>query len=159
MVKIAIILLLIGVSVFVWQRTQANKKFAQERIEQGAEFLEQNGKRPEVVTTASGLQYEVLEPGRGELHPLATDQVTVHYHGTLLDGTVFDSSVERNQPASFKLNQVIKGWTEGVQTMTVGQKNRFYIPSTLAYGNYSTGLILGGSTLIFDVELLDIKSN
>ncbi|MFI3246639.1 MAG: FKBP-type peptidyl-prolyl cis-trans isomerase [Ferrimonas sp.] len=159
MVKITIILLLIGASVFVWQRTQANKKLAQERIEQGAAFLEQNGKRPEVVTTASGLQYEVLESGRGELHPLATDQVTVHYHGTLLDGTVFDSSVERNQPASFKLTQVIKGWTEGVQTMTVGQKNRFYIPSTLAYGNYSTGLILSGSTLIFDVELLDIKSN
>lgn len=90
-------------------------------------------------------------------HPTARDKVRVHYHGTLLDGTVFDSSVDRNQPISFGLNQVIKGWTEGVQLMVVGEKTRFFIPANLAYGNRSAGKIQPGSTLIFDVELLGIN--
>jgi peptidylprolyl isomerase len=98
----------------------------------------------------------VLSPGDGEVHPTSTDKVTVHYHGTLLDGTVFDSSVDRGEPIAFGLNQVIKGWTEGVQLMVTGEKTRFFIPSKLAYGNQSMGAIKGGSTLIFDVELIAI---
>ena len=99
----------------------------------------------------------MLVKGDGTVHPKASDRVKVHYHGTLLDGTVFDSSVDRGAPISFGLNQVIKGWTEGVQTMVVGDKTRFYIPSELAYGNRSTGKIEAGSLLIFDVELLAIN--
>ncbi len=125
---------------------------------EGMEFLEKNAKRPEVTTTPSGLQYEVLTPGDGSVHPKATDQVTVHYTGKNLDGSVFDSSVERGQPATFGLNQVIAGWTEGVQLMTPGAKYRFYIPSDLAYGNRGAGAdIAPGATLMFDVELISIK--
>ena len=124
----------------------------------GEKFLAENAKREEVKTTASGLQYEVLQAGEGEMHPSATDQVTVHYHGTFIDGKVFDSSVERGQPATFGLNQVIKGWTEGVQLMVPGDKYRFYIPYNLAYGdNGSGGRIPPYSALIFEVELLEIK--
>jgi FKBP-type peptidyl-prolyl cis-trans isomerase FklB len=129
----------------------------QDNLEEGQAFLAENGQRPEVTTTASGLQYEVLEEGDGKM-PKATDQVTVHYTGKLLDGTVFDSSVERGQPATFGLNQVISGWTEGVQLMKVGSKYRFYIPSDLAYGARGAGNDIGpNATLIFDVELLEIK--
>jgi peptidylprolyl isomerase len=103
------------------------------------------------------LQYLVLEQGTGQQHPEARDTVKVHYHGTLLDGTVFDSSVERGEPIEFGLGQVIKGWTEGLQLMVVGQKIRLFIPSELAYGNRSAGGIKPGSTLIFDVELLEIN--
>ncbi|MEM9992130.1 MAG: FKBP-type peptidyl-prolyl cis-trans isomerase, partial [Bacteroidota bacterium] len=107
--------------------------------------------------TDSGLQYKVLTEGKGA-KPAATDEVSVHYHGTLIDGTVFDSSVQRGQPASFPLNRVIKGWTEGVQLMNVGSKYRFFIPSELAYGSQGAGAQIGpNSTLIFDVELLEIK--
>lgn len=125
----------------------------------GVRFLENNGQRPEVMITSSGLQYEVLEEGEaGADSPRASDTVTVHYHGTLIDGTVFDSSVERNQPATFGLNQVISGWTEGVQLMKVGDKYRFYIPPELAYGETGAGGIIGpNATLIFDVELLEIQ--
>ncbi len=123
----------------------------------GEEFLAENGKRPEVKTTESGLQYEVLTRGKGKVHPAATDTVTVHYHGTLIDGTVFDSSVERGVPASFPLNGVIRGWTEGVQLMVVGDKFRFFIPYHLAYGEQDTGKIKPYSTLVFDVELLGIN--
>jgi peptidylprolyl isomerase len=110
-----------------------------------------------VVATPSGLQYKVLNQGEGQIKPLATSKVKVHYHGTLLDGTVFDSSVDRGQPISFALNQVISGWTEGLQLMLVGDKYRFYIPANLAYGNRATGKIPAGSLLIFDVELLAIN--
>jgi len=103
------------------------------------------------------LQYKVLTAGIGTEHPSASSKVKVHYHGTLIDGTVFDSSVDRGQAISFGLNQVIKGWTEGVQLMVVGEKTRFFIPANLAYGNSSTGNISGGSMLIFDVELLAIN--
>ena len=130
-----------------------------EVVQAGVRFLEDNGQRPEVMITASGLQYEVLEEGEaGADSPRASDTVTVHYHGTLIDGTVFDSSVERNQPATFGLNQVISGWTEGVQLMKVGDKYRFYIPPELAYGETGAGGIIGpNATLIFDVELLEIQ--
>jgi peptidylprolyl isomerase len=138
--------------------TQANNsKAAKENIEKAKIFLAENAKREDVVQTASGLQYEVLVKSDNTEHPKANSKVTVHYHGTLLDGRVFDSSVERSETISFGLNQVIKGWTEGVQLMTVGDKFRFYIPSDLAYGNRSTGKIGGGSLLIFDVELFEIN--
>ena len=124
----------------------------------GESFLAENGQRPEVVTTESGLQYEVLTEGNG-LKPSATDTVTVHYHGTLTDGTVFDSSVTRGTPASFGVHQVIPGWTEALQLMNTGAKFRLYIPQELAYGAnpHPGGPIQPYSALIFDVELLDIK--
>lgn len=134
-----------------------NKQAAAENKMLGEQFLLENKAKDNIQTTASGLQYEVLVEGDGTLHPSASDTVKVHYHGTLLDGTVFDSSVERGTPISFPLNRVIKGWTEGVQLMKVGDKYRFYIPAHLAYGDSATGSIAPGSTLIFEVELLDIE--
>jgi FKBP-type peptidyl-prolyl cis-trans isomerase len=125
--------------------------------EEGAAFLAKNGKREGVTTTKSGLQYEVLKKGDGA-KPAATDTVKVHYHGTLLNGTVFDSSVERGEPTTFPLNGVIPGWTEGVQLMNVGSKFKFAIPSDLAYGDRGAGGDIGpGATLIFEVELLAIE--
>lgn len=133
-----------------------NQKAAEENSKIGAIFLAENKDKEGVIETLSGLQYKILAVGEGEVHPKASDTVKVHYHGILIDGTVFDSSVERGEPIAFPLNRVIKGWTEGVQLMVVGQKTRFYIPSTLAYGSSSTGKIVGGSVLIFDIELLSI---
>lgn len=125
---------------------------------EGQRFLEENKKRKEVTTTASGLQYEVLKRGEGKESPKATDQVKVHYHGTNIDGSVFDSSVERGEPISFGLNQVIAGWTEGVQLMHVGDKFKFYIPAELAYGDRSPSpKIKPNSTLVFEVELFEIN--
>lgn len=124
--------------------------------EEGEKFLAENGLKEGVITTESGLQYEVIKMGKGK-KPSATDRVKVHYHGTLIDGTVFDSSVERGEPITFGLNQVIKGWTEGVQLMPVGSKFRFYIPQELGYGAQQAGNIPPYSTLIFDVELLEIE--
>jgi FKBP-type peptidyl-prolyl cis-trans isomerase len=122
----------------------------------GEEFLAKNKSRSGVTTTASGLQYEVLTAGAGA-KPAATDVVTVHYTGRLLDDTEFDSSVSRGEPATFPLNQVIPGWTEGVQLMGIGGKYRFFIPSDLAYGARGAGQVIGPhSTLVFDVELLSI---
>ncbi|MEM7697499.1 MAG: FKBP-type peptidyl-prolyl cis-trans isomerase, partial [Verrucomicrobiota bacterium] len=119
-------------------------------------FLEDNAKKDGVTTTSSGLQYEVITEGDGA-KPAATDTVTVHYHGTLIDGTVFDSSVERGQPTSFPLNRVISGWTEGLQLMPTGSKYRFTIPSDLAYGDRGAGTdIPPGATLVFEVELIKI---
>lgn len=110
-----------------------------------------------VLTTESGLQYEIIKAGNTKgNYPSETDKVRVHYHGTLIDGTVFDSSVERGEPTEFGLNQVIKGWTEGLQLMPVGAKYRFYIPQELAYGPRMQGSIKPFSVLIFDVELLAI---
>ncbi len=112
----------------------------------------------EIKTTASGLKYQVLKQGTGTVSPKATDSVKVHYHGTLLDGTVFDSSVQRGEPTSFPLNRVISGWTEGVQLMKVGDKFKFEIPANLAYGeNSPTPTIPPNSTLVFEVELLGIE--
>lgn len=125
--------------------------------DEGQAFLKTNAAKKDVVTTASGLQYKVVRPGTG-ISPRATDLVQVHYHGTLINGEVFDSSVERGQPASFALNQVIKGWTEGLQLMKEGGKTTFYIPADLAYGERSTGKIKPNSTLIFDVELIKVHA-
>ncbi len=123
----------------------------------GSKFLADNGKKAGVTTTASGLQYEVLKEGNGA-HPKATDVVTVHYKGTLINGETFDSSYDRGQPISFPLNQVIPGWTEGVQLMTVGSKYKLYIPGALAYGEHGSPPKIGpNETLIFEVELLGIK--
>ena len=114
----------------------------------------------ETITTASGLKYQVLKRGDGTVSPKATDKVKVHYHGTLLDGTVFDSSVERGEPIDFPLNRVIPGWTEGLQLMKVGDKFKFTIPPELAYGpNSPSPKIPANSTLVFEVELLGIQSN
>ncbi len=143
---------------FIIQQVFGGKK-AKENIAAGLAFLEKNAEEEGVQTTASGLQYKVLTEGTGTDNPSATDQVKVHYHGTLIDGTVFDSSVERGEPITFGLNQVIPGWTEGVQLMVEGEKTRFFIPSDLAYGNRGAGKIKPGSTLIFDVELLGINSD
>ena len=122
---------------------------------QGEEFLAANKLREGVITTESGLQYEVIKQGKGP-KPTADSKVKVHYHGTLIDGTVFDSSVDRGEPIEFSLNQVIKGWTEGVQLMPVGSKYKFYIPQDLGYGSRAAGQIPPYSTLIFEVELLGI---
>ena len=125
-------------------------------LDAGRAFLEENGKKEQVVSLSSGLQYEVLVEGNGA-KPKATDKVKCHYHGTLLNGTVFDSSVERGQPAVFGVNQVIKGWVEALQLMSVGAKWRLFIPSDLAYGEQGAGgSIEPNATLIFDVELLEI---
>jgi FKBP-type peptidyl-prolyl cis-trans isomerase FklB len=126
-------------------------------LKAGQDFLEENKKKPGVVALPSELQYEILVEGKGA-RPVATNKVTCHYHGTLIDGTVFDSSVRRGQPATFPLNGVIKGWTEGVQLMPAGSKWRFYIPPHLAYGDRQVSAQIGAnSTLIFDVELISFS--
>ena len=126
-------------------------------LKAGEDFLEQNKQREGVKTTPSGLQYEVLTEGTGP-KPKATDNVKCHYHGTLIDGTVFDSSVQRGQPATFPLNMVIKGWTEALQLMPVGSKWTLFIPSSLGYGSRGAGgSIPPNATLIFDVELISIN--
>lgn len=126
-------------------------------LEEGKAFLQENSLQENVVTLPSGLQYEILNEGSGE-KPKATDKVKCHYHGTLLNGTVFDSSVQRGQPAVFGVNQVIKGWVEALQLMAVGSKWRLFIPSHLAYGEQGAGSsIEPNATLIFEVELLGIE--
>lgn len=125
-------------------------------LKAGQEFLAINKNRPGVVTLPSGLQYEIIKEGNGKI-PAATDQVKCHYHGTLIDGTVFDSSVQRGTPATFGVNQVIKGWVEALQLMPVGAKWKLFIPSDLAYGAQGAGQsIEPNSTLVFEVEVLDI---
>lgn len=136
-------------------------KMSQEKITinraAGKAFLEENAKKPGVVKMTNGMQYLVLTAGTDTVHPTLKSKVKCHYHGTLIDGTVFDSSVQRGEPISFPLNGVIKGWQDAVQLMTVGAKWRLFIPSELAYGERSAGPFIGpGSTLIFDVELLGI---
>lgn len=126
--------------------------------EAGIKFLEDNKKKEGVKTTASGLQYKVIKQGIG-IQPMASDTVEVHYHGTLPDGTVFDSSVERGEKVSFPLDQVIPGWTEGLQLMPIGSKYMFYIPENLAYGSRAMGEIKAYSTLIFEVELFNISKS
>ena len=126
-------------------------------IQQGKDFLEANSKREGVVTLGSGLQYEIMNEGSGE-KPTISSTVTTHYHGTTIDGTVFDSSVQRGQPASFPVNGVIAGWTEALQLMPVGSKWKLFVPSNLAYGERGAGPQIGPhTTLIFEVELLEIK--
>ena len=122
----------------------------------GERFLAENAKKPGVVTRPSGLQYKVITEGSGA-SPKKTDVVTTHYRGTLIDGTEFDSSYARNEPTSFGVNQVIAGWTEGVQLMVVGDKARFWIPGALAYGDTPTRPGAPAGMLVFDIELLSIK--
>jgi peptidylprolyl isomerase len=157
--KLVLAVVVITCVIFYFYSNANNQKLASANIEAGKLFLAENANKEGVLTTLSGLQYQVLtqDPLEADIKPKASDSVTVHYHGTLLDGTVFDSSVDRGQSIAFGLNQVIPGWTEGVQLMSVGDKYRFFIPSQLAYGNRSTGKIEGGSVLIFDVELLKIN--
>ncbi len=153
------------INIFMASQQQKAQKKAQaeimakgtENIRTGLAFLGANKKKPGVKETASGLQYKVITQGEGA-KPKATDKVKVHYSGTLIDGKEFDSSYKRNQPAEFGLNQVIKGWTEGVQLMNVGSKYEFYIPSGLAYGPSGPADIGPNQTLIFTVELLDITT-
>ena len=133
-------------------------KMAELNKKSGESFLRENGKRVEVKTTPSGLQYEVIAEGKGE-RPTATDQVEVHYTGKLLDGTVFDSSVERGEPITFPVSGVIPGWVEALQMMNEGSKWRLFIPSNLAYGAQGAGPIGPHQTLIFDVELLKVIKN
>ncbi|MEY2905459.1 MAG: hypothetical protein RJA52_1475 [Bacteroidota bacterium] len=131
----------------------------QEKIAKESQFLEENGKRSEVTVLPSGLQYEILTPGEGP-QPTLNDKVTVHYHGTLIDGTVFDSSVERGSPATFGVGQVISGWVEALQLMQPGAKWKLYIPYDLAYGDRAAGpTIQPFSALIFEVELISINAN
>ena len=128
---------------------------------EGAKFLAENGKRKGVSTTPSGLQYEVVTPGKADgKKPTATSKVKVHYAGTLINGKKFDSSYDRNEPIEFELNRVIPGWTEGVQLMSEGAKFKFYIPSEIGYGERGAGADIGpNETLIFEVELLEVQSN
>jgi len=137
---------------------EANNAAYGENKQKGIDYLKENQKRSEIKTTESGLQYEILTEAEGA-RPSSTDNVTVHYHGTLIDGTVFDSSVERGTPASFGVHQVIPGWTEALQLMNVGSKYRLHIPQELAYGAnpHPGGPIEPFSALIFDVELLSIQ--
>lgn len=134
-----------------------DKEIQKNELKKSKLFLQENAKRKGVITTKSGLQYKVLSDKKNELRPKSTDKVTVHYKGTLIDGTEFDSSYKRNKPATFQLNHVIKGWTEGLQLMSVGDKFRFYIPSELGYGERGSRTIPPNSTLIFDVELLKVN--
>ncbi|MBN9298360.1 MAG: FKBP-type peptidyl-prolyl cis-trans isomerase [Filimonas sp.] len=132
-------------------------KLSQENLEAGQAFLAANKEKEGIVTLPSGLQYEIIKEGNGP-KPNATQTVTCHYHGTLIDGRIFDSSVQRGQPASFPLNRVISGWTEALQLMSVGSKWRLFLPPGLAYGNRQVSAEIGpNSTLIFEVELLGIK--
>lgn len=143
-----------GIADILFQR---NKDKAEANLKEGMDFLEQNKTKENIVALESGLQYEVLKEGDGA-QPTASQSVTCHYHGTLLNGNIFDSSVQRGQPATFPLNRVITGWTEGVQLMKVGSKFRFFIPPHLAYGDRQVGSDIGpNSTLIFEVELLGIQ--
>ncbi len=154
-----VVLALLTVAVFFYSRYSSNKRAAEavENLASGQAFLTQNKTAEEIIETESGLQYQILERGKETEHPSESSEVTVHYHGTLLDGTVFDSSVQRNKPISFGLNQVIKGWTEGVQLMVVGDKFKFFIPSELGYGEQTAGKITPNSVLVFEVTLLAIK--
>jgi FKBP-type peptidyl-prolyl cis-trans isomerase FklB len=135
------------------QKAKAEKASGNKKL--GLEFLAANKNKPGVVTTPSGLQYSVMQAGTGP-KPALTDMVRVHYHGTTIDGKVFDSSVQRGQPVELAVNGVIAGWTEALQLMSVGSKWKLFIPSNLGYGDQAAGPIAPGSTLIFEVELLDI---
>lgn len=136
--------------------SQMKNEKAQQNLKAGQDFLAANKVKPGVTELPSGLQYEIITEGSGP-KPNASNKVTCHYHGTLIDGTVFDSSVRRGQPATFPLNMVIKGWTEGLQLMPTGSKWRFFIPPNLGYGERQVSAQIGpNSTLIFEVELLEI---
>ena len=138
--------------------TDLQKVKLEKNLKEGQKFLEENKKKPGIVTLPSGLQYQIITDGQGPV-PKETDKVTTHYRGTLLDGTVFDSSIDRGQPATFPVNGVIKGWVEALQLMKTGSKWKLFIPSTLAYGEAGAPPTIGpNSTLIFEVELISIDN-
>ncbi|MCL2601289.1 MAG: FKBP-type peptidyl-prolyl cis-trans isomerase [Treponema sp.] len=137
------------------QGEEEQNRLAEVNQEEGNDYLEENAQRPGVVTTESGLQYEVIVQGSGA-RPGATDTVKVHYHGTYVDGTVFDSSIERGEPVEFPVGAVIQGWIEGLQLMNIGSTYRFVIPADIAYGPRGIGPIPPNKVLIFNVELIDI---
>ena len=148
---------LIDICIKNYQDKMSTEKIAVNRAA-GAAFLEENAKRPGVVRLTNGLQYEVMVAGTDTTKPTLKNTVRCHYHGTLINGEIFDSSVQRGEPISFPLNGVIKGWQEALQLMTVGSKWKLFIPSELAYGERSAGPVIGpGSTLIFEVELLGVQ--
>jgi FKBP-type peptidyl-prolyl cis-trans isomerase FkpA len=155
--KIREVLTALDESVRTKQEEKAKVESEKSKVE-GEKYLAENANKEGVMVTESGLQYEVLSQGEGA-KPVATDVVKVHYKGTLLDGTEFDSSYSRNEPTTFPLNRVIPGWTEGLQLMPVGSKYKFTIPSDLAYGDRDLGKIPANSTLIFEVELLEIQND
>ncbi|WP_213611703.1 FKBP-type peptidyl-prolyl cis-trans isomerase [Pseudoalteromonas sp.] len=155
--KIREVLTALDESVRTKQEEKAKVESEKSKAE-GEKYLADNAKKEGVMVTDSGLQYEVMSEGEGA-KPVATDVVKVHYKGTLLDGTEFDSSYSRNEPTTFPLNRVIPGWTEGLQLMPVGSKYKFTIPSDLAYGDRDLGKIPANSTLIFEVELLEIQND
>ena len=138
--------------------TRIQSEKSKQNREAGEKFLAENKKKAGIITTESGLQYEVLVPGNG-VSPAAVDTVTCHYRGTFIDGKGFDNSYDRGQPISFPLTGVIKGWTEGLQLMKIGAKYKFYVPYQLGYGEYDYMSIPGGSVLIFEVELIDVKKS
>jgi FKBP-type peptidyl-prolyl cis-trans isomerase FklB len=147
---------LLDICIKTYQDKMSQEKITENRAA-GAAFLAENAKRPGVVKMSNGMQYEVIVAGSDTTKPTLRSKVKVHYHGTLIDGTIFDSSVQRGEPISFPLNGVIKGWQDGLQLMTLGSKWKLFIPSELAYGERSAGPVIGpGSTLIFEVELLGI---
>ena len=152
----AIIAIVIAV-MLAFKFFSGNSEESKKTKEEGKTFLDENKNKDGVQTTASGLQYKFMKQGSGGAMPSASDKVEVHYHGTLLNGTVFDSSVERGATITFGLNQVIKGWTEGLQLMAEGDKVILYIPSELAYGSRSAGKIPSNATIIFEVELIKIN--
>jgi FKBP-type peptidyl-prolyl cis-trans isomerase FklB len=139
-----------------YQEAVSNQKSAGNKLA-GEAFLAKNGQRPGVVTLPSGLQYEVIKNSTDTLKPKLNNKVKVHYHGTLLNGEVFDSSVDRGEPIVYPLGQLIVGWQEALQLMTVGSKWKLYVPSELGYGNRGSGKIAPGSTLVFEVELLGFE--
>ncbi|WMO12768.1 FKBP-type peptidyl-prolyl cis-trans isomerase [Pseudoalteromonas piscicida] len=155
--NIILVIVALVIAVVFFRGGQKQKQLAQFNRVQAADFLKENEKRAEVHKTDSGLQYEIITQTDGGKQPNATSKVKVHYHGTLLDGSVFDSSVLRDQPISFGLNQVIPGWTEGVQLMSEGDKYRFWIGPDLGYGDRAAGKIEPGSLLVFEVELLAVE--
>jgi len=155
--KPLVMALAVALSTTLTLTTTIMAQDASSNLAKGQAFLKQNATKPGVKTTPSGLQYLVLEEGKGK-SPKATDTVLVHYKGNLLDGTEFDSSYKRNEPISFPLNGVIPGWTEGVQLMKEGGKIRLFIPSNLAYGSRGAGgVIPPDATLVFDIELLKVQ--
>lgn len=157
--NLLVIAITVALVVMFTLRFKRKKAQALANAEQGNQFLAKNKNRPEVTETESGLQFEILHRSESEERPNEAHKVTVHYHGTMVDGSVFDSSVDRGQSIDFFLTQVIPGWTEGLQLMAIGDKFRLYLPSHIAYGTRQVGSIPGGSVLIFDVELIAIHSS
>jgi len=153
----ALTLIAIFIALFALLYTLGKRQLAN-NLKAGQDFLNANSKNPEVHTTSSGLQYQVLQPAKPRdqfMLPRPDSTICVHYKGTLLDGTVFDSNEAQGKPVDFKLNHVIPGWQEGIKLMQIGEKTRFFIPSHLAYGDKKTGKIPPASTLIFDIKLVD----